>query len=270
MSNDNENAAAPPNDDANALFTVGIKAPPFYRNNPDAWFLMLESQFALRRITAEETRFHHLVSHLPEDIASVLLSANTPLNYTELKKAITEMLQKSQQEKINDLLNVTDLGGDKPSVFVRRLSSKMAQCGLQASPDMIKATLLRCLPAELRLALSGFQDQTPEHLATIADSMLAIQSASARVNAAVNQAYNPEQHKAPPPAARQTAPFKPGQRPVICRAHLYYGPRARTCRHWCQFPRTADRPRPKMLGPNDRTPAQSRSGSPVRPASENA
>lgn len=249
-----------PAGDTAALATVGLKFPPFFRGNPEAWFRMLDAQFSLRNITSEVTRFNHLICQLPEDVASVLLTADTQPSYTEMKAAVLQMLQKSQQDKINELLDVADLGGDKPSVFIKRLNAKMSQCGLHQNPDMIKATLLRCLPPELRVQLSGFQDQSPEHLASIADSMLAIhQSSGARIGAV--QKEFPTRYQS---QSSSVAPFRPGQRPVICRAHLYYGARARTCRRWCQFPRQQGSHQPRLLGPNERTPLQSRSNSPER------
>lgn len=30
-------------------------------------------------------------------------------------------------------------------------------------------------------------------------------------------------------------PYSSNQRPVVCRAHLYYGPKARTCKPWCRW-----------------------------------
>uniref|UniRef100_A0A1I8IFH7 Integrase catalytic domain-containing protein n=1 Tax=Macrostomum lignano TaxID=282301 RepID=A0A1I8IFH7_9PLAT len=237
-------AAMPPYQQAVAA--VSVKAPPFYRNNPDAWFQTLESQFKLARITSEETKYHHLVSNLPEDVASVLLSSETPANYTLLKTSVCNMMQKSKQEKINELLATSDLGGDKPSIFLQRLTAKMSQCGIQPAscPDMVKATLLRCLPSEFRLALSGFQEQTPAQLASIADSMFAVQNSFGRVNAAQPEliAAVPAKPTGDFNKARKTRsngmkPFKAGQRPVICRAHIFYGQQARTCRHWCQFPK---------------------------------
>lgn len=252
-----------------SVSAVAVKVPPLYRNNPDAWFRTLESQFHLARVTANETKFHYLVAHLPEDLSAVLLSADTPADYESLKEDIKGMVEKSRQEKINEILAVSDLGGDKPSIFLKRLNAKMAQCGLSACPDMLKATLMRCLPGEFRIALSGFQNQTPEQIADIADSMLSIRAASNPVNAAQQPRSQQAPRSSERPRSQQqqpsisVAPFRPGQRNVICRAHIYYGPQARTCRRWCQFPKLPGH-QPRMLSNKESTPAQSRASSPVR------
>jgi hypothetical protein len=251
-----------------SVSAVAVKVPPLYRNNPDAWFRTLESQFHLARITSGETKFHYLVAHLPEDLSAVLLSADTPADYESLKEDIKGIAEKSRQEKITEILAVSDLGGDKPSVFLRRLHAKMAQCGLSACPDMLKATLMRCLPSELRIALSGFQNQTPEQIAEIADSMLSIRATSNPINAV----QQPQSQQAPRDSEQRrhqqqrpsnsVAPFRPGQRNVICRAHIYYGLQARTCRRWCQFPKQPGH-QPRTLSNKESTPVQSRSSSPV-------
>lgn len=257
-----------------SVSAVSVKVPPLYRNNPEAWFRTLESQFHLARITSEETKYHYLVAHLPEDISSMLITAATPRLYEPLKAAIAGMLQKSQQEKINEILATSDLGGDKPSIFVKKLNAKMSECGMASCPDMLKATLIRCLPSELRIALSGFQKETPEKLAEIADFMISYHNTAGSVSAVQPQMSpmyqarlkeEPQHRQLQPPSS--LAPFKPGQRPVVCRAHVYYGVRARTCRPWCRFPSAPGVRRPRILGNHETTPAQSRAGSPTRQSS---
>lgn len=49
-------------------------------------------------------------------------------------------------------------------------------------------------------------------------------------------------------------PFHDNQRPVVCRAHLYYGQRAKNCKPWCRWPNKGN----INILPN------SRPGSPVR------
>ena len=48
----------------------------------------------------------------------------------------------------------------------------------------------------------------------------------------------------PPPAEgynlRGLLPFYRDQRPQVCRAHLYFGQEARTCKPWCRWPKKGD------------------------------
>ena len=52
-------------------------------------------------------------------------------------------------------------------------------------------------------------------------------------------------------------PFREGQRPKVCRAHIYFGVEARTCKPWCQWPdkaHTKMQPRSRSSSPR---PSQS-------------
>ncbi len=251
-----------------SVHRVAVKVPPFYRRNVSAWFRTLESQLKLGRITSSDTKFHHLVSHLPEDIAALLLSDKTPENYELLKEEVLRAVEKTKQEKINDLFDITDIGDERPSIFVRKLVSKMEQCGLNANDDEITQKLLRCLPPNVATPLRAFQDLPPKRVAAIADSMVINYSPQPTVNAVSNA------HRGARPGPTSNfksrgaseeqmpqgiAPFHPGQRPRICRAHIYYGFKARTCRTFCQFPKGLRNPR--LLNDLEKTPPQSRSQS---------
>ncbi|KAL3226884.1 hypothetical protein MRX96_024604 [Rhipicephalus microplus] len=50
--------------------SVDCKLPPFRTADPALWFIQVESQFAARRITADLTKYHYVVSSLPSAIAS--------------------------------------------------------------------------------------------------------------------------------------------------------------------------------------------------------
>ncbi|GFQ85364.1 uncharacterized protein TNCT_452191 [Trichonephila clavata] len=47
---------------------VGVKLPPLWKANPALWFVQLEAQFALARITADDTKFNHVISAIDFDI----------------------------------------------------------------------------------------------------------------------------------------------------------------------------------------------------------
>ena len=55
-------------------------------------------------------------------------------------------------------------------------------------------------------------------------------------------------------------PFHPDQKPKICRAHIFYAERARTCKHWCRWPGT----KPRIVDSRESSRTNSRENSPVR------
>ncbi|CAM1298090.1 Uncharacterised protein g2022 [Pycnogonum litorale] len=84
MSDDEEQKAAP----TVPISHFSIKVPPFYRNNVNAWFRQVESQFILANITSEKTKFYHSVANLPEDIAALVLHDYPVDKYGQLKENI--------------------------------------------------------------------------------------------------------------------------------------------------------------------------------------
>ena len=107
---------------------ITIKPPTFYRSNPQVWFRQLESQFALATFTSSQTKFHHLMGALPEDVA-----INLPLDvtsYESLKEQIIGIYQKSRQELLEEALGSISLDGQKPSVCFLRIKRNLEDCHL--------------------------------------------------------------------------------------------------------------------------------------------
>ena len=57
---------------AAAANAVALKLPTFWHASPNTWFIQAEAQFALRNVTADETRYYHVVASLDQDTASRL------------------------------------------------------------------------------------------------------------------------------------------------------------------------------------------------------
>ena len=47
-----------------------IKNPPFWPSVPQVWFIQVEAQFAARGITAQQTKYHHIVVSLSPELAT--------------------------------------------------------------------------------------------------------------------------------------------------------------------------------------------------------
>ena len=62
-----ENAAA---ENHNA---VTLKLPPFWTSQPRVWFQQVEAQFALRHVTADDTKYYYVVAALDQETAQRLL-----------------------------------------------------------------------------------------------------------------------------------------------------------------------------------------------------
>ena len=51
---------------------VALKLPPFWISQPRVWFQQTEAQFALRKITADETKYFNVVAALDQETPVVL------------------------------------------------------------------------------------------------------------------------------------------------------------------------------------------------------
>lgn len=57
-------AAASPLPPAAATFAVALELPDFWLHDPPSWFVHVEAQFAFRGISADDTKYHHVVASL--------------------------------------------------------------------------------------------------------------------------------------------------------------------------------------------------------------
>lgn len=48
---------------------VGVKAPPFWLEEPELWFAQLEGQFAVSGIIRDETRYAHALTYIDTKVA---------------------------------------------------------------------------------------------------------------------------------------------------------------------------------------------------------
>ena len=95
-----------PDDEAmeNTAFinAVAIKLPEFYTYNPKFWFISAESQFLLRGITADDTKYAHVVASLPAEVSErvmdVLEEPPEENKYENLRTALCEAYSRSEAE----------------------------------------------------------------------------------------------------------------------------------------------------------------------------
>jgi len=250
---------------------VSIKTLPFYKKNPDVWFRQMESQFHLAKITSTDTKFHHILAALPEEIA-----ANLPLSdgmgYEDLKKAVLDSLKANKHQLIEQALSAVELGDKRPTQLAVEIKRQFAEIGLTPDETIIKSRILSALPPNIRSALVGHDSSSLEDYVKIADSMLAVATpmpsnfniGAVQSNNNYHQNRNVNSFNRQQDQGRQSyhsniRPFHRDQRPRICNAHIFYASFARTCRPWCRWP---DKPK-TLLKNGEKTPNQSRSSSPL-------
>lgn len=255
---------------------IAVKPPPFYHKCPAVWFRQMESQFELAKITLSSTKYHHVLSHLPEDIASNLTLSDDS-DYEKLKEEILSSLKQNKHLLIEQALSRVEIGDKRPTQLVVEIKKRFSDIGLPAEECLVKSRLLSALPCHIKSALVGHDSLPLDQYAKVADSMLAVaqpkdnflQIGAVRDDTShynqqyrrnyTNQSNNTNNRNVDDKKTYAVRPFFPGQRPRICNSHIFYAHKAKNCRPWCQW---TNKPR-IILKENEYTPANSRSNSPT-------
>lgn len=152
---------------------VSIKLPEFWKQMPSAWFIQAESQFELRNITVERTKYLYVVQALPQDVImsihDILTSeSNTP--YSDLKKALIERNSMSESKRVEQLLSGEEIGDRKPSDFYRRLKT-LAGDSTMVTSKLILELWLRRLPTLVQTLIKSSDKTEPNDLISLADKI---------------------------------------------------------------------------------------------------
>lgn len=251
------------------IAAVSVKAPPFIPSNPATWFVILEAQFNIAGIATSSTKFYHALANLPVETVSnlddVILQA---ADYDQLKDAVKRYHETSRGELFETFLQETPLTG-KPSHFLLQMTKVAKKVGV--GDDMVRHRFQQALPPSLAPVIASQKTMGLDDLGRLADELLPLlknQSTSfvsGNENSSVKfNRFECKSSDSSNKAARLSltlVPFSANQRPKVCRSHIFYGTKARTCKHWCQWP---DKSSCKVIQSRNPTPASSRGNSPVR------
>lgn len=170
-SSSSNSAQSHPQGETHIQQVTEVKMQAFYETEPELWFIVVESQFAARKITNEKTRYSHVVANLNCSTASQVREVlKTPFaegHYERLKNQLISIYAETASEKFRKLISNADIGDKKPSQFLHYMKS-LADNSIQ--DDFIKKLWIQRLPAASRAVLSASKD-TLEDLAKMADSM---------------------------------------------------------------------------------------------------
>lgn len=161
-----------------AVQHFAVRLPPFWPQNPTVWFLQVECQFELAHITTQLTKFRHVVSVLPQDIAAQVVDilsappANAP--FDALKTAILERTTASERKRLQQLLTAEELGDRRPSQLLRDMQNLLADRAATFDPALLKELFLSRLPANVQMILATATTLPLQDLATHADKIMEV------------------------------------------------------------------------------------------------
>lgn len=157
---------------AGQISRVTLKIPAFWSDFPEIWFAQVEAQFAVHKITSDNTRFSSVVGNMESKVLSQVSDAvlNPPDQdrYGNLKKLIIERFSDSAQRKMQKMLSGIDLGDKKPSFLFNELKQLG---GANVSNEVLKTVWLQRLPPQVTAILASIEGDV-KHLASVADAIL--------------------------------------------------------------------------------------------------
>ena len=202
---------------------VSLKLPAFWTSQPKVWFQQSEAQFALRNITTDDTKYYYVVAALDQDSAKRVIDflENPPEEnkYTAFKRRLLGAYDLSESERAARLLNMPPLGDRKPSELMDEMLGLMNN---HRPCFLFNFLFLQLLPEEIRIVLSGLEQQDPRQLAQRADALWLTRS----------QAPPVFRVQAP---KRKTAAANYSSANDECFYHRRFGARARCCVPPCSY-----------------------------------
>ncbi|GFN84859.1 retrovirus-related pol polyprotein [Plakobranchus ocellatus] len=140
-----------------SIKTVALKLPSIWTTCPLAWSAPTEAQFALRGITADETKYYHVVAALDAATASrslaVISSPPPTCKYSAIRSFLTDAYGLSEAGKAAMLLDIQELGDSKPSEV---MDTMLALMGDHRPCFIFRHIFLQLLLEAIRAPLANY------------------------------------------------------------------------------------------------------------------
>lgn len=154
------------------------KIPPFWRNNPETWFMQVEATSRISNCKTDRTKADYLISALDSEIVDQvgdLISENPPATgyYQSLKDRILSIFSILPEARLRQLLKGQTLGDRKPSQLLNHMRKLN---GGQCNPTVLKSLFLEQLPESQRAILVAMNEPDLQKVAEIADKIADISS----------------------------------------------------------------------------------------------
>lgn len=163
--------------DTGGVSAINLKLPPFWPSDPEVWFAQVEAQFATRGITAQKTKFEHIVASLsPEyatEVRDLILHPPATRPYDTLRDQLVKRTAASDQRRLQQLLHSEELGDRKPSQLLRKMQQLLGDSAAATDSGFVRGLFLQRLPANVRMVLASAPDSASlEDLADLADRVV--------------------------------------------------------------------------------------------------
>jgi len=155
---------------------VSVHLPPFWPTRPAAWFGAAEAAFSLKRVTEQRDKFSYAIAVLGEDqliqISDLLEQFPPPPDaWRRLKERLVQTHALDRYQRLELLLDLPPLGGQRPSVMLAEMRQLCAPG--EDTSEIFRGLFLRRLPREMRLVLAEDRESPVQAIAARADALVA-------------------------------------------------------------------------------------------------
>ncbi|CAG9131788.1 unnamed protein product [Plutella xylostella] len=156
-----------------AMVTVQMRVPDFWPDLPSLWFSQFEAIMAPQK-QSDSTKFDMVVSKLGRDalrqVTDIIKTPPATDKYKALKERLLAVYEESAELQFQRLVSDMDLGSQKPSQLLRRMSDLAKNSDISDGP--LKNLWISRLPPSVRAVLAASGDTSLQNLASIADKIL--------------------------------------------------------------------------------------------------
>lgn len=150
-----------------------IKLPKLCANEPELWFIQIETIFKSYNIVSEADKTHAILANVDGDslncVKHLIIANPRPIDsYTQIKKGIIAHFSVSEEARVYQLLRGDVITSGKPSQILNHLRSLNSG---NIGEEVLKVIFLTKLPNQHQLVLASASNISLNELAKKADQM---------------------------------------------------------------------------------------------------
>ncbi|CAH8508914.1 unnamed protein product [Dicrocoelium dendriticum] len=157
-----------------AVSAVELASPPFWENDPLLWFAHLESTFYNCKISSDNSKYHQLMSRLPQSVSSqvrdIIACPPPDAKYDTLKQAIIQRITPSDKVRLQQLFRDLQLGDRMPSALLRQMQQLLGTSSMDEG--ILREMWMQRLPESTQAILAVASALPLTAVAELADRVM--------------------------------------------------------------------------------------------------
>lgn len=150
-----------------------LKLPPFWKNDPELWFIQVDAQFHPKGIRRDHSKYYHLLTALDvealQQVSDIVRSPPDQGKYDNLKINLINRFTESKERQLHRLLTDLELGDKKSTQFLREMKTLAAGT---VPDDLLRSLWMKRMPNNVRCILLASPSLELTVLADLADRIM--------------------------------------------------------------------------------------------------